>query len=424
MTLLPKLQAGTESAPYACQADEFPNGMRTDTPTVVEMVSGFGSRSFGLGYAALHLAAAVHRAGADVYLASLDETEDALQACEAAGFPKDRLILGAPFGCKQFRVAPLLLPRLAKIPRRHNAIVHLHGMWTHASYLAARLKRRWNCPLVLSPHGELEPYALGISPRIKAAAAALYARENVMTASCLWTLSEQEKASVRGFGFQGRVEVIPNGIGSGLDCDADEVAAFRIKHSIAPASRVALYLSRIAKKKNLPLLLRAFAQNLRSQPCWTLVVAGPDERGHSREIRDLAHRLGIERSVRMIGRVIGREKACAFTTASLFALPSHSEGLPIAVLEAMEYGKPLLVTDGWALPTNTSSRCGWRVPAEDAAFTAALFEAMNSSEQDLAELGRAGRDIVRKHFGWDSIGAQACSLYVSLIQNWHRGGVQ
>ena len=70
------------------------------------------------------------------------------------------------------------------------------------------------------------------------------------------------------------------------------------------------------------------------------MIAGSDERGHIHEVEALIHELGIEKSVRLIGPVSGREKACAFTSSLLFVLPSHSEGLPIAVLEAMDSSKP------------------------------------------------------------------------------------
>ncbi len=383
--------------------------------TVVEMVSGFGRASFGLGYAALNLAAALQRAGVDVYLASLDERNDGCEACEAVGFPRDRFIAGTPIGRMPARIAPLLFHRLSNLPRKERAVVHLHGMWTHVSFVAGALRRRWKCPLVLSPHGELEPYALTISPKVKAVASRLFAQRNLTEASCLWALSEQEKAAVRSYGYAGRVEVIPNGVNRATACSAEAVAAFRSLHGVAPGSRVLLFLSRIARKKNLPLLLRAFAKNVKAHPEWVLLIAGADERGHLQEIRSLIHDLKIEQSALLIGPVSGMEKACAFAASSVFVLPSHSEGLPIAVLEAMEYGKPVLLTDGWTLPVNSTAKFGWRAPMDGHAFEETLLDAMNSSEESLAEMGHAARTIVREHFDWDSIGTRALSLYGSLV---------
>jgi len=391
------------------------NRVSLDGLTVIELVPSIAPEMFGLGYAALNLAAALERAGTNVYLSSVDDENVAYQACEEAGFPRDRFIRGSVIGPSRLRLAPLLLRRLLSIPNDGKVIVHLHEMWTYMSYVAGELHRQWQCPLVLSAHGELEPYALAISPGKKALASLLYARRNMEEASCFWALSEQEKASIQAYGFKGQVAVIPNGVCRTFPSKAEDVVEFRKRHELNSHSRVLLFLSRIARKKNLPLLLKTFAKNVKLQPEWVLLIAGSDERGHIQEVWDLIYELGIVKSVRMIGQVSGKEKACAFTSASLFVLPSHSEGLPIAVLEAMEYGKPLLITDGWTLPVVTSARFAWRVPVEDRSFESALLEAMCTPEDRLKEMGCNARSVVREHFGWDGVAMQACSLYASLL---------
>jgi glycosyltransferase involved in cell wall biosynthesis len=389
--------------------------------TLVELVPSIARESFGLGYAALNLAAALERTGANVFLTSVDERKEAYAACEEAGFPRERYIRGSLVGPPRLRLSPFLVRRLMRIPNNGRLIVHSHGLWTYVSHVAGALRKQLQCPLVLSPHGSLEPYALTISPRKKALASLLYERRNLMEASCLLALSEQEKASIRANGFTGRVAVIPNGVNRAVVCSAREVTEFRSRHNVAPCARVLLFLSRVARKKNLPLLLKAFAKNVKTRPEWMLLIAGNDEGGHIHEVRALVHELGIEGSVRLIGPVFERGKACAFTLASVFVLPSLSEGLPIAVLEAMEYGKPVLVTDRWTLPVTTCANFGWRVPADECAFEAALLEAMNTPEDRLADLGLAARSIAHEHFGWDSIAKQACSIYASLLAGGHQG---
>jgi poly(glycerol-phosphate) alpha-glucosyltransferase len=383
--------------------------------TVIELVSSISPESFGLGYAALNLAAALNRAGTNTILVSVDQENVANNACECAGFPRERLICGPLVGPSRFRFSPLLIRRLSRTPGHNRIILHMHGMWTYVSRVAGALRDLWRCPLVLSPHGSLELYALAMSSVKKMLAMRLYEQRNVMTASLLSALSNQEQESIRAFGYAGRIAIIPNGVMRAVQCSEGEIADFRIRHSIAPGMRVVLFLSRIARKKNLPLLLGTFARNLKLRPDWVLLIAGSDEDGHLREVRELVRELGIEASVRMIGSVSGKEKACAFTSAAVFALPSHSEGLPIAVLEAMEYGKPVLVTDGWALPVTTLSNFGWRVPGKEDTYGVALLDAMNRSDDELKSMGCAGRALVRENFEWDSIARQATSLYASVL---------
>jgi poly(glycerol-phosphate) alpha-glucosyltransferase len=376
---------------------------------------------FGLGYAALHLAAALERAGVNVYLASVDEKTVAHQACEESGFPIERYICGSLLGPSRFGFAPFLTRQLSRIPNNGRLIVHSHGLWTYSSFAAGVISEWFQCPLVVSPHGELEPYALSISPRKKAIASLVFVRRNLEKASCLWALSEQERSSIREYGFAGKVAVIPNGVNRADICSDQEIAEFNRKHGVTPGSRVMLFLSRIARKKNLPLLLRAFAKHVKAHPEWVLLIAGSDERGHIHEVQALIHELGMEKSVRLTGQLSGKEKAAAFTSASVFVLPSHSEGLPIAVLEAMEYGKPLLLTDGWSLPVTTCARIGWRIPGEDHAFQDALLDVLNTPGEILREIGLNARALVREHFGWDGVAKQACTLYASLLASGNKG---
>ncbi len=133
------------------------NRLSLDGATVIELVSSIAPESFGLGYAALNLAAALERAGVNVYLASVDEAKVAYEACEEAGFPRARFICGSLIGPSRLRLTPFLVSRLSRIPNHGRRIVHTHGLWTYVSYLAAALRKHFQCPLVVSPHGSLEP---------------------------------------------------------------------------------------------------------------------------------------------------------------------------------------------------------------------------------------------------------------------------
>jgi len=261
----------------------------------------------------------------------------------------------------------------------------------------------------------LAPWALKLSPRKKAVASLLFENKNFSTASCLWALSDQEKQSIREYGLSGRVEVIENGVNRATRRSEQEIATFRRKHEIADGRRILLFLSRITPGKGLPLLLRSFAENLRTVAGWTLVIAGSDEGNHIEEVRQLIDSLDLGPSVRLIGPVFGDNKALAFSAASLFVLPSYGEGLPIAVLEAMEYGLPVVLTDTWVLPCPVDKQFGWQVAAEQSAIQKALLEAMTAPRSRLDELGANAQSIVRQNFTWDAVAQKACGLYESLL---------
>ncbi len=102
---------------------------------------------------------------------------------------------------------------------------------------------------------------------------------------------------------------------------------------------------------------------------WRLVIAGWDDRGHEASLKQLCRELGLpfsditagaigesfpdERngaSVVFAGPAFGASKRRLYEIADAFILPSHSEGLPMAVLEAWAAGLPVLMTEACNLP--------------------------------------------------------------------------
>src|SRR5207237_6846203 len=93
---------------------------------------------------------------------------------------------------------------------------------------------------------------------------------------------------------------------------------------------------------------------------WCLAVAGWDQRGHEHELKALATELGIawadlrefsslksqtaEASLLFLGPQFGDNKAACYRHSDAFILPSFSEGLPMVILEAWAFTKPVLMT--------------------------------------------------------------------------------
>jgi glycosyltransferase involved in cell wall biosynthesis len=120
-----------------------------------------------------------------------------------------------------------------------------------------------------------------------------------------------------------------------------------------------LAVSRLVPEKGLHDLIDAFQ---RLDTDWRLVIAGEadHETGYSRQLK--ARMAGVPRVVHT-GYITGDPLNQVFSHAGLFVLPSCHEGLPIALLEAMSFGLPVLVSDIPAnrevnLPRERYFRCG------------------------------------------------------------------
>lgn len=199
------------------------------------------------------------------------------------------------------------LPLLLTVPRgRPPVVVHLHGSQSHL--LADR------------GHGALR------------AASRVLARR----AAAVLLLSQEELRQWRAVFPAGRYEVVANPFVP--DPRAAAVAAGRRP----PRQATLLCVARLIPEKGVVDLLDAFALLRRRRAC-RLVVAGS---GPLREA--LARRaalLGVGADVRLAGYVRGDDLHRLYRDADVFVLPTYfAEGFPLAVVEAMSYGLPVVTT--------------------------------------------------------------------------------
>src|SRR5262249_34005902 len=151
------------------------------------------------------------------------------------------------------------------------------------------------------------------------------------------------------YGVHNPISVIPNGgdLPQLTESSVAEPASAALR-TFAQGRKILLYLGRLHPKKNFANLIRACEQSRNSHPSawehWALAVACWDQAGHERELKRLNNDYGLADSVRFLGPLFGQEKDAAYRACDAFVLPSLSEGLPMAVLEAWAYAKPVLMT--------------------------------------------------------------------------------
>jgi len=183
--------------------------------------------------------------------------------------------------------------------------------------------------------------------------------------------------------------------------------SFLRKLGIKPAGKYILAVARLVPEKGLHDLLTAFAA-LPQDPSCHLVIAGDadHETPYSQELKQIA---GKNRRVVMTGYITGDALAQVFSHASLFALPSYHEGLPIALLEAMSFGLPVLVSDIPAhrevgLPEERYFRCG------DVADLQQKLTHHLGKETTTDEL-EGVRELLKEKYDWKKIAGQTLDVY-------------
>lgn len=284
---------------------------------------------------------------------------------------------------------------LQLLGREKPDLIHLHGLWSPFLAVVALVAFRQKIPVVISPHGCLEPWALNHKRLKKQLALWLYQRWVLRAAAMYMVTSKPEYDSVRRFGLKQPVAIVPNGVDVPVHLEARRRADVR----------TILFLSRIHPGKGLLDLVEAWATV--RQPGWRIVIAGGDECGHRAEVESLIHQKGLASDFSWAGFVNGDAKQACFAQADVFVLPTYSENFGIAIAEALAHGLPVITTTGAPWPGLLAHRCGWWVEPGVSGIALALTQALACSPDELNAMGQRGRQWMADHFSWAKIGSDA-----------------
>jgi poly(glycerol-phosphate) alpha-glucosyltransferase len=108
-------------------------------------------------------------------------------------------------------------------------------------------------------------------------------------------------------------------------------------------------------------------------------------------------------------------KLACLQKANGFILPSLSEGLPVAVLEAWSCALPVIMTPQCNLPEGFEARAAIKVFPETNSITEGLKRFFLLTEQEQKAIGQRGMELVRNRFCWPEIAKQMISVYAWLL---------
>jgi poly(glycerol-phosphate) alpha-glucosyltransferase len=370
-----------------------------------DMLSSVSRKSGGLFYSVRRLSQSVARLG--VVETEVFALEDEFSQEDARHWSPLTPRLFGVRGPKSFGYSPSLRRELLS---SDAALLHSHGMWMFPSSLALQWRRQKGKPSLLSPHGMLDPWALRRSALKKLLARFLYEDEHLRRCDCLRSLCDSETRSMRALGLSQPICHIPNGVDIPGPATGAPPPWGRLRQG-----RVLLFLGRIHPKKGLEPLLRAFARLKPGSGDWSLAVAGWDQGGHEERLKRLAARMGLEGRVLFTGPLFNAAKDAAFRHASAFVLPSLSEGLPVAVLEAWSYGLPVLMSSACNLEEGFERGAAMRIPDGGDALQQCLGNFLSLSQAELQAMGGRGLGLVQEKFAWDRIARDMLAVYLWLL---------
>jgi phosphatidylinositol alpha-1,6-mannosyltransferase len=294
--------------------------------------------------------------------------------------------------------------RLARAKR--PAVIHAHWFFPQG-IVAVLVGRALNIPVVITAHGA-DVYGLRgrLWDALRRALASRCEAVTVVSRDMAARLSNITSRSGRP------PKVMPMGV---------ETQRFRADPGAAwPVDKTVLFVGRLAEKKGLECLIRAFPEVLCSHPDARLVVVGD---GPLRsDLERLASRLGLQDRVEFLGGRPFSELPRWYSTSQVFLLPSvvaqsgDREGLPVVLFEAMAAGRPIVATSvGGVSEVVVHGRTGLLVePGVPTALASAVNELLDS-QPAAQRIGALASRLVRRKFDWRQVARRYASVLIEVV---------
>jgi poly(glycerol-phosphate) alpha-glucosyltransferase len=365
-------------------------------------------RAAGVWAGVARLGKALAESGLEVEIFGL---ADPSTATDRTGWNGPPLCLHRIVGAAAFGYAPGLARALHD---RRPSLLHANGLWMYPSLASWHWSRRALRPYVVSPHGMLDPWAVANAAWKKRLVGWWFENAHLAGAACLHALTEAEARAIRAYGLSNPICIIPHGID--LPQRTEPVPS-GWAGDVEQGRKIVLFLGRLHPKKGLENLLAAW-QDVRPTAGagnWMLVIAGWGEDGYARQLERMAEVQVQGGTLRFVGPQFGDDKAASFARADAFVLPSLSEGLPVAVLEAWSYGLPVLMTESCNLPEGFAAGTALQIGPDPAGIAAGLRALFAMSDAERRAMGACGQALVRERFTWRTVGEQMAAVYRWLL---------
>jgi 1,2-diacylglycerol 3-alpha-glucosyltransferase len=310
----------------------------------------------------------------------------------------------------------LCIPYLSAATRarvRAASVVHVHSPFV-TGWMGLRYARRYGMPLVYTYHTQLEAYAhyVPFEPNATRFAASQLTRTFANLTDAVIVPTPAMATHLRDLGVAVRLEVVPSGIDLRAFGAGRRDEALRAGVGAAPEDRMLLCVSRLAKEKNVELLLEAVA--LAGDPRMRVVVAGD---GPARaELEARARECGVAGQTRFLGFVPRDRLPDLYASCDAFCMPSTTETQGLVQAEALAAGAYVLAADA---PQNREvlGGAGRVLPATPRAFATALLALSQPADPAISEVAREAA----KRFSVDIQLDRTIALYRDLQNPSERG---
>jgi glycosyltransferase involved in cell wall biosynthesis len=307
------------------------------------------------------------------------------------------------------RISPLrdvqVLGKLYRLMYHCNYdLVHVHGL--KAALLATLAYRHATIPLVITLHNSLP------QPHRRLTNMVLLWVLNAATHVVVVSQAQADDILQRRLLAEPRLTVIPNGI-SQAAFNAPNIDTKRMRQNLGIPydSTLVLMVGRMIAAKGIgDLLMAAQALNRQSDYYFVLAGEGPD----LEKFRQVTQDTGLANRVCFLG--YRDDIPALLQCADIFVLPSHSEGMPMTVLEAMAAGKPIVATRVGGIPELIEHDVSGVLvePRQPEVLTKALYQLAQDPVRR-QQLGQAAQKRVAAQFTETEMVRKLMLVYQQLL---------
>jgi glycosyltransferase involved in cell wall biosynthesis len=295
-------------------------------------------------------------------------------------------------------------------------VVDIQGIWSFVTAAAARICIRVGVPYILTPHGQMAVWDWRKKSWQKRAFFWLMIRTVWRAAAAVRFTSHGEMQRLQ-IGHTARAAVIPYWINARVGpVDHHSKALTKRRLGIPENSALVMFLGRISAQKGVLEIVLAFDRLWRERPSAFLALVGPRDRSYGSEVLRTIERLPCKPNIRVLDGIYDERKYDLLAAASLFITLSKNEGLPIAVLEAMACGLPVLITEYANLPEVSLYGAGRIVSSESAPLANAIEELLANPAQ-IQQMGERGKRLVAERFSLNVVLPNLLALYERVARS-------
>jgi glycosyltransferase involved in cell wall biosynthesis len=207
--------------------------------------------------------------------------------------------------------------------------------------------------------------------------------------------TESHRSSFQENGLDVSTTIISNGVDTTrYHPQVSGIAAAEARYDLPPGQRI-LFVSRLAKDKEIDILIRAMGRVSQQLPAHLLIVGDGDDRDR---LDDLTKELRLEHCVRFLGYIPEEDLPILYRAANLFAIASTCEVQSLPTLQAVATGLPVVAAEAMALPELVDNGInGFLVTPGDVQGMAAAMIRILGDPALAARMGEASLAIAQPH---------------------------